>query len=110
VVTYAANENEQSVTLMDTHKNKAREKLRVVESILRRWDPVGVKPGQFAPEDEYNGYAPQIVSMVEGGCSSDALAAHLEHLSVHTIGVGSNVRANTKFAAEIMRTLQAPAA
>ena len=95
---------------MDTHKNNPKEKLRAVEGILRRWDPVGVKPGQFAPEDEYNGYAPQIVSLVENGCSSAVLAAHLEHLSVHKIGVGSNVRASTKFAAEIMRTLRAPAA
>jgi len=88
----------------------ASAKIRVVQGILRRWDPVGVKPGQFAPEDEYDSYAPQIVSMVESGCSSDVLAAHLEHLSVHKIGVGSNVRTSTKFAAEIIRTLQAPAA
>jgi len=84
-------------------------KIQVVQGILRRWDPVGVKPGQFGPEDEYDSYAPQIVSMVESGCSSDALVAHLEHLSVHKIGVGSNVRASTKFAAEIIRTLQLPA-
>lgn len=89
--------------------NNANPRIRVVQGILRRWDPVGVKPGQFAPEDEYDRYAPQIVSMVESGCSSDALTAHLEHLSVHSMGVGSNVRASTKFAAEIMRTLQPPA-
>lgn len=89
--------------------NSANTRIRVVQGILRRWDPVGVKPGQFAPEDEYDSYAPQILSMVESGCSSDALTAHLEHLSVHAMGVGSNVRASTKFAAEIIRTLQARA-
>ena len=87
-------------------RHDATSKLRIVEGILRRWDPVGVQPGKFAPEDEYDGYAPQIVSMVEGGCSSETLAAHLEDLSVHTIGVGSNLRASAKFAAEILRTLQ----
>ena len=39
---------------------------------------------------------------------ADALTAHLEHLSVHTFDVGSNLRASAKFAAEIVRTLQSP--
>ena len=96
---------------MTTHENKTNKrdavtKIRLVESVLRRWDPIGVQPGRFAPEDEYDSYAPHIVSMVESGCSADVLVAHLEHLTVDTMGVGSNVRANTKFAAEIMRTLQ----
>jgi hypothetical protein len=81
-------------------------KIRIVQGVLRRWDPVGVQPGRFAPADEYDGYAPQIVSLVEGGCSQDALVAHLEQLSGDVMGVGSNLRASTKFAAEIIRTLQ----
>ena len=89
-----------------TNKRDASTKIRLVEGVLRRWDPVGVQPGRFAPADEYDSYAPQIVSMVEGGCSADALVQHLEHLSVETMGVGSNLRASTKFAAEILRTLQ----
>jgi hypothetical protein len=84
-------------------------KIRLVQGVLRRWDPIGVQPGRFAPADEYDSYAPQIVSMVESGCSADALVAHLERLSVDTMGVGSNLRASTKFAAEIIRTLQPPA-
>jgi hypothetical protein len=96
---------------MTTHENKtnkrdASTKIRLVEGVLRRWDPVGVQPGRFAPADEYDTYAPQIVSLVESGCSADALVAHLEHLSIETMGVGSNLRASTKFAAEIIRTLQ----
>ena len=75
--------------------------------LFRDWDPIGVNSNPNLV-DEYDSYAPQIVSMVESGCSSDALVAHLEHLSVHTIGVGSNVRASMKFAAEIIRTLQSP--
>src|SRR5687767_14513023 len=89
-----------------TRKDEAITKIRLVEGILRRWDPIGIKPGQFAPADEYDSYAPHIVSMVASGCTAEALAAHLEHLSVHTMGVGSNTRVNAKFAAEIIRTLQ----
>lgn len=82
------------------------EKIRIVERILRRWDPIGVQPGRFAPEDEYDSYAPQIVSLVESGCTAEALTAHLESLSIETMGVGSNMRASAKFAAEIVRTLK----
>jgi hypothetical protein len=81
-------------------------RIRLVEGVLRRWDPAGVQPGRFAPAEEYDSYAPHIVSMVAGGCSAQALVAHLEQLSIDTMGVGSNLRASTKFAAEIMRTLQ----
>jgi hypothetical protein len=89
-----------------TNKRDPVARIRLVEGVLRRWDPVGVQPGRFAPAEEYDSYAPQIVCMVESGCSADALVAHLEHLSVHTLGVDSNLRASTKFAAEILRTLQ----
>jgi hypothetical protein len=94
---------------MHDNKNNKRDavtKIRLVEGVLRRWDPIGVQPGRFAPEDEYDSYAPHIVSLVEGGCSADALVAHLEHLTTDTMGIGSNVRANAKFAAEIIRLLQ----
>ena len=89
-----------------TLKSDAIANIRIVEAILRRWDPVGVKPGQFAPADEYDSYAPHVVSMVAGGCSPEDLAAHLEYLSINTLGVGSNCSASAKFAAEIIRTLQ----
>ena len=88
------------------NEHEAVSRLRTVEGVLRRWDPVGVQPGRFAPADEYDRYAPQIVSMVESGCSADALVAHLEQLAVETLAVGSNLRASAKFAAEILRTLR----
>jgi hypothetical protein len=94
---------------LHTGQSDAGAKIRLVESVLRRWDPAGVQPGRFAPADEYDGHAPRIVSMIEGGCTADALIAHLEHLSIEVLGVGSNLRASTKFAAEMMRTLQTPA-
>ena len=49
-------------------KNAAMADIRIAESILRRWDPIGVEPGKFAPADEYDSYAPHIVSMVNSGC------------------------------------------
>jgi hypothetical protein len=93
-----------------TLKNAAMADIRLVEAGLRRWDPIGVEPGSVAPADEYDSYAPRIVSMVKSGCTVDELAAHLEHLGSETMGLGpSNAlsRAHSlKFAAEILGNVQ----
>jgi hypothetical protein len=84
--------------------------IQLVEDILRRWDPIGVEPGTEAPADEYDSYAPHIVSMVKGGCTAEALAAHLEHLAVENMGLGSSSKASRahslEFAAQIVGSLQ----
>lgn len=87
-------------------KNAAVAKIRLVEEILRRWDPIGVQPGTMAPADEYDSYAPHMVSMVEGGCTVEELASHLGDLSSKTMGVGSNIKANATFAAQIIDVLR----
>jgi len=90
----------------ESREKAARDNVRLVEGILRRWDPIGIQPGTFAPADEYDSYAPHIVSMVECGCTMEELAGHLDHLSSDTMGVGSNLKASQKFAAQIVRTLR----
>jgi hypothetical protein len=91
-------------------KNAAMADIRIVESILRLWDPIGVEPGKFGPADEYDSYAPHIVSMVNGGCKPQALASHLEQLAVVTMGIGSGSaldRARSlQFAEHIINQLQ----
>ncbi len=59
-------------------KHDAMRRIALVQEILRGWDPISVDPGNFAPADEYDGYAPHIVSMVAQGCSIDELCRHLE--------------------------------
>jgi hypothetical protein len=87
-------------------KNAAVAKIRLVEQVLRRWDPIGVQPGTMAPADEYDSYAPHMVSMVEGGCTVEELASHLGDLSSKTMGVGSNIKANSTFASQIIDVLR----
>jgi hypothetical protein len=87
-------------------KSAAISKIRLVEEILRRWDPIGVEPGKLAPADEYDSYAPRIVSMVEGGCTVEELAAHLGDLSRSSIGVDSNLKVSATFAAQIFEALR----
>jgi hypothetical protein len=93
-----------------TLKDAVMADVRLVQAILRRWDPINVEPGVVAPADEYDSYAPHIVSMVKGGCTAEVLGTHLEHLASETMGLGPSnplSRADSlKFAAEIVVTLR----
>jgi len=91
-------------------KDAAMAEIRGVEEVLRSWDPIGVSPSTLAPSDEYDGYAPHIVSMVKSGCTSDELAAHLERLGVETMGIGPSSAASRahslEFATRIINRLR----
>ena len=91
-------------------KDTTMAKVRAVEEVLRRWDPINVAPGTAAPSDEYDSYAPHIISIVEGGCTIADLAAHLEHLCVQAMGLGSSSAESRshslKFAAQIIDRLR----
>jgi hypothetical protein len=91
-------------------KDAAMAEVRTVEAILRRWDPIGIEPGVFAPPDEYDGYAPHIVSMVKATTTLEELAAHLDHIATVTIDVGPSSVASQahsrKFAGEIIEALR----
>lgn len=92
-----------------TLKNAAMADILFVQAILRRWDPIGVEPGVAAPADEYDSYAPHIVSMIRAGCTTEALASHLEHLSSETMGLGPSnslsLSNSRSFAAEIVASV-----
>ena len=87
-------------------KKQAMSQIRTVEKILRRWDPIGVCPGDFAPADEYDGYAPHIVSLVAQGTSIEQLTRHLEDLRTRIIGVEANRNYDRNIAKEIIRKLR----
>ena len=73
-----------------------------VQEILKRWDPLDVRPGEFAPIDEYDSYAPHIVSMVAQRCSLEELCAYLQSLRVERMGVGADSRRDHEIAGEIL--------
>jgi len=86
-------------------KRAAMEQVRVVEAVLRRWDPVSVVPGAADPADEYDHYAPHIASKVVAGTTIQDLAAHLRHLRTVVIGMGADDEADARFASEIIEAL-----
>lgn len=90
----------------NARKKEAMMQVRVVQAILRRWDPIGVEPGEVAPADEYNSHAPHIVSLVAEGCSVDYLSSHLQRLRTDTIGVEANPKRDTGIANEIVAALR----
>ncbi|HRP08119.1 MAG TPA: hypothetical protein PLL69_06480 [Gemmatimonadales bacterium] len=73
-----------------------------VQAILRRWDPLGIRPGQLGPADEYDSYAPHIVSVVARGCSREQLCTHLGTLSTDTFGVSAARELDWQIAGEIL--------
>ena len=90
----------------DDNASRKRDALRrvdVVQQILRRWDPIG---GQSVPADEYDSYAPHIVSMVAQGCSREQLCNHLGSVRVDIIGVGPNEATDREIALEIIQALR----
>jgi len=91
-------------------KSTATSEIRAVQEILRLWDPINVGPGSVAPLDEYDGYAPHIVSMVKSGCTIAELAAHLEHLCTDTMGIGPSSAESPahslRFATQIVHRLR----
>jgi hypothetical protein len=95
-----------SIESKKQRKRLAMSKIRRVQAILRRWDPIGVLPGEFAPADEYDDYAPHIVSMLYQGCSVNALADHLSGLRIETIGLEDNPERDREIAIEIMEALR----
>jgi hypothetical protein len=87
-------------------KRVLKERVSRVQAILRRWDPIGVRPGEYAPADEYDSYAPQLVSLVAQGCSMQELCAQLETIRVHSIGVGANSAGDALIAEAILEALR----
>lgn len=86
-------------------KRDARAKVERVEEILRRWDPIDVRPGENAPASEYDRYAPHIASLVIHGCSQEELSAHLKSLRVG-LGFAASRQEDEEIAREIIEAIR----
>lgn len=80
--------------------------VEVVQAILRRWDPMDLAPGEFAPADEYDSYAPHIVSLVAQGCSVEQILDHLQRLRSGMVCMRENPKHDIEIAGEILATLR----
>lgn len=92
----------------DNNKSRKKElmvKIQDVQAILRRWDPMDLAPGQLAPEDEYDDYAPHIVSLVSRGISLEQLLEHLQKLRSGMICMRDKTQDDPDIAREILAVL-----
>ena len=65
-----------------------KSELKCVQQVLRDWDPIGVQPGmnrESAPLDEYDAYAPEILSRLRGGASSEEILGLLTEIRVKSL-------------------------
>jgi hypothetical protein len=83
--------------------------IRAVQAILRRWDPIGVLPGEAGPADEYDSYAAHIATLVSEGASVDKVTAHLGKIRTQAIGLRADPQKDAVAAAEIIQTLRSSA-
>ncbi|MEM1107338.1 MAG: hypothetical protein AAGH99_01460 [Planctomycetota bacterium] len=70
--------------------------LKVFE-VLRLWDPIGV--ADIAP-DEYDGYAPEIVRMLDGGIDTEQLERWLIDLANGHMGLSHVDQPHTRSCAD----------
>jgi hypothetical protein len=82
--------------VMDPAK-AARQQIRVIEDILRRWDPIGA-----VPPDEYDSYAPGILGKLQAGAGIDELTRHLYSLTTTQMGLAGNIDRDRLFATELV--------
>jgi hypothetical protein len=89
-------------------KRQAMADVKAVCAELRSWDPIAL--GTAAPADEYDAYAPHIVSLVAEGASDFRLAHHLTELQTEQMGVTATPAVNIQVARRIMAALRKPQA
>ena len=90
-------------TARKLRKAQALSRIAAVEVLLRQWDPLSL--ADFAPEDEYNDYAPPIVTLVAEGATPLRIAQHLAALQTAQLGVAVTPEVNLKVATGIVEAL-----
>ncbi len=68
------------------------QRLKFVEQVLfNDWDPIGVNDAGIDAFDEYDNYAPKIVTMwFEGALNEDALVEYLLEMETKNMGLPGN--------------------
>lgn len=97
-----------SSTVRKLRKRQAMADVQLVCDELRTWDPIGV--GTSLPPDEFDAYAPHIVSLVSDGATEFRIANHLSELQTGQFGVAATPAVNIQVARRILTALRKPLA
>jgi hypothetical protein len=77
----------------------AQRHLKVL-AVLRDWDPIGVISDSH--QDEYDGYAPELIGMLDAGASVQFIADWLISLGTEHMGLGDVDRQHTMSCAKAL--------
>lgn len=80
-------------------------RVKRAQKILRVWDAIGIAPGEYGPSDEYDSYAPSILSMLARGTDPEELHCHLKHIRTDVIGIEANLSYDLETASAILNVL-----
>lgn len=77
--------------------------LSFVCTVLRAWDPLGVLPNApGGPRDEYDSYAPHIVTLLLSGATRSEIADELERIRTQLIGLPAMRRRDAQVAEQLL--------
>lgn len=86
-------------------KKNAMADIKHVEEILQKWDPINVIEDLIEsglPPDEYDSYAPHILSMLRQGADEYKIAKHLGNLQTSSMGLGAWSEKDNEIAKELV--------
>ena len=84
-------------------QRRTRADLSAVEETLRRWDPIGVMPGEAGPKGEYDSYAPQLLGMLQRGSLPEEVQARLSQIRMQDMGLPEDELSDAQITAELVR-------
>jgi hypothetical protein len=90
-------------------KANAMADIATVQEALRHWDPIGVLPGpgeDEGPMDEYDSYAPHILSLLMQGCGAPEIQAHLILIRTRSMGLDPYPATDSRIARELADSLR----
>ncbi len=85
--------------------DRQQKELDYICQVLRRWDPIGVagEDSGHGTDDEYDSYAPEILELLQSGCSPETLTRHLLHIRLNEMGGAyANFTADAEVADELV--------
>ena len=83
--------------------NKKELYKKVDEILWNDWDPIGIN--DCGPDDEYQGYVPSIVKLLEGGADEIKITKFLHHHANVSMGLSTKIEAH-KLVAEKLKDLR----
>jgi len=86
-------------------RKEIRRAIAHVEDVLRTWDPIGVLPGpgdDMGPMDEYDSYAPHILSLLISGADVPVVYEELVRIRVEAMELKPDPPLDLRIAGELV--------